>query len=213
MVEKKIRTPVLLFLGSAAFALLLQFFSAFHSQQHGDSLMVSIMSTTRPTMFYWGQDQWLNLLPWLFSFIKDPGLNLFFITLAQFLCLFLFPYLAAGLLPVRRKCLFWAVSVLSMALLGRPFLLEAAFQPYSLALFVALMGLRLAKTGMFGGDGKPHLGTCAISAMLGLLAVRVAEPIFVFIVVGMGWFAGSGLDVRKHESRWIADSVSELAKA
>ena len=207
MVEKKTWTPVLLFLGCTGFAVLLQFYSGFHSQQHGDSLLISIMSYTRPTMFYWGEDVFFNLLPLLFSFVKDPELNLFFITLAQLLCVFMFAYIAAGLLPARRKLLIWAIAVLLVGFLDRPFLLDAAFQPYAIALMATLMGLRALKAGT-PDTGRAHLGYYALSAALILIAMKVAQPVFAIVLLWMGWILGSGLDVRKHESGWIVNSAT-----
>jgi glucan phosphoethanolaminetransferase (alkaline phosphatase superfamily) len=40
----------------------LQFFSNFHKYQNADSLMFSIMSYTKVTLFYWGQDRMLSMM-------------------------------------------------------------------------------------------------------------------------------------------------------
>ena len=74
------------------FIFLIQFCSEFHFLQNGDTLLLSIISTQEVTPYYWGQDRWLNLIPFVFSFVQDTELNLILITFVQFLIFFSLPF-------------------------------------------------------------------------------------------------------------------------
>jgi hypothetical protein len=41
-----------------------------------DTILQSLMSTQKVTLFYWGQDRYANFLPFIYSWIKSPKLNL-----------------------------------------------------------------------------------------------------------------------------------------
>jgi hypothetical protein len=48
---------------------------------HADVILFSVMSLQKITLFYWGQDRLLNVVPFIASIIRDPKLNLSLILL------------------------------------------------------------------------------------------------------------------------------------
>ncbi|MBD5417940.1 MAG: hypothetical protein HDR50_09895 [Desulfovibrio sp.] len=46
---------------------------------HSDIILFQIMSLHNPTLFYWGQNRLLNVIPFLLQFITSPKLNMFFV--------------------------------------------------------------------------------------------------------------------------------------
>jgi hypothetical protein len=54
-----------------------------------DTILQSLMSTQKVTLFYWGQDHYANFLPFIFSWIKSPTLNLLLILFTSGLAYFL----------------------------------------------------------------------------------------------------------------------------
>lgn len=58
-------------------ALAIGFYAAApHDFLNSDGILFSIMSLRRVTPFYWGQDRYLNVVPALWSWIRNPMLNL-----------------------------------------------------------------------------------------------------------------------------------------
>ena len=54
-----------------------------------DTILQSLMSTQKVTLFYWGQDRYANFLPFIYSWIKSPTLNLILIIFTSGLTYFL----------------------------------------------------------------------------------------------------------------------------
>ena len=57
-----------------------------------DVLINSVMSLQKVTLYYWGQNRLLNVMPFLFSGITNPSINLFAVMLITSLCLNLLLY-------------------------------------------------------------------------------------------------------------------------
>ena len=55
-----------------------------------DTVMQSVMSAQNVTLFYWGQDRYINLLPFIFSWVRNIYTNFYAISLTSGIAFFLF---------------------------------------------------------------------------------------------------------------------------
>ena len=87
---------------------------------NSDVIIHSMISLVDVTKFYWGQERLLNVLPALFSPVKDPGLNLYLILLttaiSHFVLLFILSATAVSLWG--GKPLSWASASVFIVLSG-----------------------------------------------------------------------------------------------
>lgn len=115
---------------------------------HADVVMNSIMSLENITLFYWGQNRLLNILPLLAAPFRDPETNLFVVSwltcFCSFMAIFRITQLLAKLLPapVHAQSILVAatlVSVTSMSLFKAEFLFSflVAHIEYPLAILLA----------------------------------------------------------------------------
>lgn len=59
---------------------------------NADVIINSIMSLQKVTLYYWGQNRLLNVLPFIFSGITEPSVNLFLVLFFTSLCFYLLLY-------------------------------------------------------------------------------------------------------------------------
>lgn len=161
------------------FAVLLQFITRFHAMEDSDYLLISIMSYTRPTLYYWGQDQYLNLVPFLFSFLHDPETNLVAITAFHLIALLQMGAVAGAIAIPREHWLFWTLSIGFLSFLNGRFWYDACYQPYAMALFTLLLGMSLFRAADTAPKRTWRWILTAASAALALIAVQVAQPVIV----------------------------------
>jgi len=173
----------------------IQFFTGFHALQHGDSLLASIMSYTKPTLFYWGQNEFLSSLPLLFSFLRDPVQNLFWISSTQLLIIFFYPLLAAIVFFPGKKYGIWAISLVLMASLNRYFWFESCYQPYALSLLAALLGVWVFSRSMKSKRLVARQLLLVASAAIDVLAIKTAQPSIVIIVFWNIYIAARNMTV------------------
>ncbi len=92
---------------------------------NSDVLMNTIMSLQNVTLFYWGANRILNLLPFLSAWIPDPAMNLAFVLAFTTICHFALILLIARILldfepdptpPFRLAALFAVLATVSVAL-------------------------------------------------------------------------------------------------
>lgn len=114
------------------------------SNLDADTIIQTLTSTQRLTLFYWGQDRYINLMPFLFSWVQDPKWNLYAILfctgISYFLLLELISYQCVLIFTKQEPnragaLLFCCFVLLSVLVLGKPGLFMFAFaaQPYSLS--------------------------------------------------------------------------------
>jgi hypothetical protein len=171
-------TSWLLGLSVTAFALSLVTAHGIQRQfLNADHIMYSIMSLDQVTLFYWGQNRFLSVIPFLASTISDPYLNLLTVTalsaLSHLLCLTLL-YATAKQLLLRRSVSLRELAPGTLLLWGLTFvLLEPAalytmlqHHEYSLAISMLLAAWLLV---MRASSAKSTLATVLEPVFAGLL--------------------------------------------
>ena len=108
-----------------------------------DTALLSIMSMQKVTLFYWGQDRYANFLPFIFSWISSPTVNLLAIYFTAGLSFFLLLELISNSLAKLygskidqfRLICFLLFIVVSAMVLNKKGIYTFAFaaQPYSLS--------------------------------------------------------------------------------
>ena len=111
-----------------------------------DTVMQSVMSAQNVTLFYWGQDRYINLLPFIFSWVRNIYTNFYAISLTSGIAFFLFIelicHVSSAVLTHEEKersafrRLMFVIFVLAAFLtLNKPgiFMFAYAAQPYSLS--------------------------------------------------------------------------------
>lgn len=163
-----------------AYTLFLQLFTEFHNLQQGDSLLLSIMSYTKPTLYYWGQDQYLNFLPFVFSIVRDPSMNLLLMSSFQLGMLLTFSFFTCKTLNIDDIIPFGVVSLLCLALFNGYFWFELCYQPYLASFILLLVSLGLIKKTRLTRAPK-RFYYLILSALLALLAFKIAQPSIVLL--------------------------------
>lgn len=59
---------------------------------NADVILNSVMSLQKVTLYYWGQNRLLNVLPFIFTGISDPSVNLFMVLFFTSTCFYLLLY-------------------------------------------------------------------------------------------------------------------------
>jgi hypothetical protein len=113
-----------------------------------DTVLQSVMSMQKVTLFYWGQDRYANFLPFLYSWIPSPRANLLAIYFTSGLTFFLLLELISDLLAKLsarkiasfRLVYFLVLSLVSLLVLNKKGIYTFAYaaQPYSMSFL--LMG-------------------------------------------------------------------------
>ena len=108
-----------------------------------DTVLQSVMSMQKVTLFYWGQDRYANFLPFLYSWIPSPRANLLAIYFTSGLTFFLLLELISDLLAklsgkkiaAFRLICFLVLSLVSLFVLNKKGIYTFAYaaQPYSMS--------------------------------------------------------------------------------
>lgn len=166
-----------------------------------DAILISIISLKNVTLFYWGQDRYTNLIPWLLSAVDNRNINLlaclFSFALAYYALLWILCRLILTRVLQRSSwleqnllfLLFAAISLLLMKELpSYAFIVEG--QPYALSLLCVFLAIELA-TGprtsparygfaallIFAGTGlNPSVFLVTMAVYFVLLVNRRAKP-------------------------------------
>jgi hypothetical protein len=183
MKKKKIVLILAISMFFIVYTFLIQFFTRFHELQNADSILLSIMSYTKPTLFFWGQNQYLNFFPILFSFVSDPVLNLFGMSSTQIILVIFFPLMAGFLLFPGNQYGIWTISLVFMAVLNHVFWFESCYQPYVVSLSVALGGSFFLFQSMKSKRQVLKQLLLAASAFLAVIALKIAQPVIFIILI------------------------------
>lgn len=113
-----------------------------------DTVLQSVMSMQKVTLFYWGQDRYANFLPFLYSWVPSPKANLLAIYCTSGIVFFLLLELISDLLAklsgrkiaTFRLVFFLVLSLVSLLVLNKKGIYTFAYaaQPYSMSFL--LMG-------------------------------------------------------------------------
>ncbi len=113
-----------------------------------DTVLQSVMSMQKVTLFYWGQDRYANFLPFLYSWVPSPRANLLAIYFTSGIAFFLLLELISDLLAklsgkkiaTFRLFCFLVLSLMSLLVLNKKgiYIFAYAAQPYSMSFL--LMG-------------------------------------------------------------------------
>lgn len=182
---------------ASAFALMSLMFAG-PAWMNADTAILPVMSIQRVTLFYWGQNRFLNLVPALASPVRDPEANLILQVLvfgAGFVGLFalLGTLMARFVLRSSERLDAWLCFALLLALfvtLSSPYALHVFVsegQPYGLSCF--LVGLGLLATLAPGERRKLRyaLGFLAMTIAGGLnpslllVAAAICGALFAFL--------------------------------
>ncbi len=151
-------------------------------------MLETLISTQKVTLFYWGQDRYINFLPFVFSWISDVKVNMLAIILTSgasyFLLLELISDTTARLLnPTRRGAfrllMFFFLVLASLLVLNKPGLYTYAYgaQPYSVSyLLFGWTWLLLLKDKLTWWDG------CGIGLFL-LISMGLNPSILIAAIV------------------------------
>jgi hypothetical protein len=165
------------------YTIFLQFFTGFHSMQHGDSLMLSIMSYTKPTLYYWGQDKYFNFLPIMFSFIKNPMCNLLLMSAFQLVMVILFPFFACKALLLDDTFTFGIITLSCLAIFPGTFWFEICYQPYVQSIFLVTVSIWFYSRCSLTVSAAQRGVMLLLSAFFALIAMKVADPsVSIFII-------------------------------
>ncbi|MDR3707424.1 MAG: hypothetical protein P4L33_03925 [Capsulimonadaceae bacterium] len=173
----------------------LQFFGDFHSYQNADSLVYSIMSYHQPTLYFWGQDRLLALLPALLSPIKNPEANLVAMAACMLAMAFTLPFLVAALLDIRHRTLFGFVVLGCLALFKAFFWIELCVVPYTQSFFLLVLSLLACKRAFATEQEDSRAGWALLGSILILAAYNVAQPAMAVFIVWLSWLAVRALKI------------------
>lgn len=158
------------------FIFLIQFCSEFHLLQNSDTLLHSIISTQEVTPYYWGQDQWLNFIPFIFSFVQDTELNLILITLLQFLIFFSLPFTFLKLYGIKNtyltSILFYIIILLPTS---RLYHISIITESYIIAISLSFINLLIIKTKL-KSDFKLYIKN-TISIIIFCISFKICQPV------------------------------------
>lgn len=158
------------------FIFLIQFCSEFHLLQNSDTLLHSIISTQEVTPYYWGQDQWLNFLPFIFSFVQDTELNLILITFLQFLIFFSLPFTFLKLYEIKNiyltSVLFYIILLLPTS---RLYHINIITESYTLAISLSFINLLIIKIKL-NSDFKSYIKN-TISIIIFCISFKICQPV------------------------------------
>jgi hypothetical protein len=127
----------------AALLALIVFNWAVPTNFDADTVLQSVMSMQKVTLFYWGQDRYANFLPFLYAWIPSPKINLLAIYFTSGLSFFLLLELISDLLAklsgkkiaTFRLICFLVLSLVSLLVLNKKgiYIFAYAAQPYSMS--------------------------------------------------------------------------------
>ena len=136
--------------------------------QDSDGLLQTIMPLQHLTLFFWGQDRFANLLPFLTAWIGDPGINALVQLALRIACGLLAPLFFCMLVCPRERAAAWSATLLASGLLlawaPHDTVFEALIQASPYGTSFALAGLCLVA---LGAAGRAHHGA-ARAALRGL---------------------------------------------
>lgn len=169
---------------------------------HADGVMQSVMSLQGVELFFWGQNRFLSVVPFLASPITQPDANLFACLLLNALSfhalLLLLAWMGAGVVTGRRSwpdvLLLFLVLTAMTHLLVVPYQVYTAAldsQPYSLSWLLMLGGFLLWKR-------SPGWAWVAAAAAAGL-----AAGLNQSVVLGAGFLALTEAARRRQWRRWL----------
>jgi hypothetical protein len=157
-----------------------------------DTILQSLMSTQKVTLFYWGQDRYANFLPFIYSWLKSPTLNLLLILFTSGLAYFLLLELVSDAcaryhtrnVALFRTILFFCLVFVSVVVLNKKGLYVFAYsaQPYSLSF------LLLGYTWVLAVKPAPNLSASLLVALLLFVAIGVNPSIILICAVSFIFF-------------------------
>lgn len=158
------------------FIFLIQFCSEFHFLQNGDTLLLSIISTQEVTPYYWGQDRWLNLIPFVFSFVQDTELNLILITFVQFLIFFSLPFTFLNLYGIKNKYLTSTLFYIFILLpTSRLYHFNIFTEPYIIAISLSYINLLIIKIKLVSNFKLYTKNTTSI--IIFCISYKICQPV------------------------------------
>ena len=173
------RAPWLRLLALVWLCLVITLTATAYAPEHlnADMLLNSIMSLQRVTLFYWGQNRLLNVLPFLASVITDPLFNLWFVIFFPVTVFFLLLQMMVAW-AARSLCVDAATGVQGLIILSSAVLLllrpvavaEMAIGhlEYSLSALLVMLVLWLAWSGAVSGRGRGLLIGALLFLALGV---------------------------------------------
>ena len=152
-----------------------------------DTILQSLMSTQKVTLFYWGQDRYANFLPFIYSWIKSPKLNLLLIIFSSGLAYFLLLELVSDACAKYRKqnvgifrtVLFLCLVLISVLVLNKKGIYVFAYsaQPYSLSF------LLVGWAWVFATQQKCGLSSTLTIALMLFVAIGINPSIILICIV------------------------------
>lgn len=160
------------------------------SQLDSDTILQSLMSTQKLTLFYWGQDRFLNLVPFLLSPISDVQTNFLAVLILNGIAFFLLLELLADITAniafpqhrgQARLLMLTSLVFSSVILLGKPGLYNFAYaaQPYGLSCLLSLTAWRLILRA-----GRPGMAVWILAGMALFVAAGL-NPAVLLISLGV----------------------------
>lgn len=160
-----------------------------------DTILQSLMSTQKVTLFYWGQDRYANFLPFIYSWIKSPTLNLLLIIFTSGLAYFLLLELVSDAcakyrnrnVGIFRTVLFLCLVLVSALVLNKKGIYVFAYsaQPYSLSFLLVGWAWVIAIQQKWG------LNTTFTIALMLFVAIGINPSIILICVVSFIFFYAS----------------------
>lgn len=154
---------------------------------NADVILNSIMSLQKLTLYYWGQNRLLNILPFIVSPIKSPSLNLLavlvFASVCHYCLLYLLSRSAVVLLGIKNKnelsLKVFAIISFGFVIIFKPFaVFEIAIWHYEYTLSILIfifIGLRLDKNKSGNVD---LVGLLAVS-LIGFFAMGLNPSVLI----------------------------------
>lgn len=158
-----------------------------------DTVMQALMSTQRVTLFFWGQDRYANVLPFLLCPVADPMWNLRLHLLANAAAFLLFLEAVSHVLSlawakpptIQRRFLLFSLPLALSLLFLRPFALYqfcTSAQPYSLSMTLLIWSALVYR------QRASHPALVVIAALLVLLSLGI-NPANILIVLALFAFS------------------------
>lgn len=161
-----------------------------------DTILQSLMSIQNLTLFYWAQDRYLNLMPFLAGWIRDPQANFIAILVATgatfFLLLEVISDTVAGICfpqqrPVARLTMLLSLILASVVVFGAVGLYNFAYaaQPYGISYLLTIVAWRLVfrKDRPSGAEWVLVTATLLIASGLNPSVLLASLAIFFAITV------------------------------
>lgn len=205
---------------------------------NADTVLGSIMSLQNVTLYFWGQNRLLNILPFAVSWITDPQSNLlallYLASLATFSLLLLLALFARRAVAGRSDLVLPVFAALSATylLVASPhgiYLMSIAHPEYALALLLAGAGVYVVWFAAIGAPARLALAVPPVLLAIGLnpataiplsltLAVaslyrrRISGPDAILFAIVVGGFVGWSAVSRLHGSEsYNAFSADDMA--